>query len=131
MAATYGWPADLSAAAMVERMVALNKERYEAEARGTVNWLRPDYQAPTETRVRAAQAAMDIAQAHALLPWPKHAPAQFIALRTALAHGGPGEASDLAGRFEKPPAPARVRTMLKTLVALGQARDAGGERYAA
>ncbi len=131
VAAAYGWPANLSVTDVVARVVELNRERYEAEAHGTVKWLRPDYQAPAETRMRAAQAAMDITQAVAILPWPKQAPAQFIALRTALARGGPGGVPDLAGRFEKPPAPARVRTMLKTLVALGQARDAGGGRYAA
>ena len=131
VAAAYGWPVNLPTTDVVARVVALNRERYEAEAHGIVNWLRPDYQAPAEMRMRATQATMDIAQADAILPWPKQAPAQFIALRTALARGGPGGAPDLATRFEKPPAPARVRTMLKTLVALGQARDAGGGRYAA
>lgn len=131
VAAAYGWPATLTAPEIVARVVALNRERLTEEAAGRVRWLRPAYQAPAEIQVRAAQAAMDIAQATAILPWPKQAPAQFIALRTALARGGPGGVPDLAGRFEKPPAPARVRTMLKTLVALGQARDAGGGRYAA
>lgn len=131
VAAAYGWPVNLSAADVVARVVALNKERYEAEAHGIVNWFRPAYQAPAEMQVRGAQTVMDMAQATAILPWPKQAPEQFIALRTALARGGPGGASDLAGRFEKPPASARVRTMQKTLVALGQARNAGGGRYAA
>jgi hypothetical protein len=40
----YGWPQDLSDAEVIARLVALNKERAEEEARGIVRWLRPDYQ---------------------------------------------------------------------------------------
>ena len=96
-----------------------------------MQWLRPAFQAPTELRLRAAQAEMEVAASTAAMAWPNQAPAQFIALRTALVRGGPGHAQDLAGRFNKPPTPARLRNMLKTLVALGQARDTGGGGYAA
>ena len=40
----YGWPADLSDEQLLERLVALNKERAGEESRGEVRWLRPDYQ---------------------------------------------------------------------------------------
>ncbi len=46
VAAAYGWPADLPEAAILERLVALNRARAEEEARGTIRWLRPEYQAP-------------------------------------------------------------------------------------
>jgi hypothetical protein len=42
----YGWPADLSDDAILERLVALNKQRTLEEAAGHVRWLRPDYQIP-------------------------------------------------------------------------------------
>jgi hypothetical protein len=46
VAAAYGWPTDLSDEDIVTRLVALNKERAEEEARGLVQWLRPEYQVP-------------------------------------------------------------------------------------
>jgi hypothetical protein len=46
VAEAYGWPADLSDNDILTRLVALNKERAQEEARGIVRWLRPDYQIP-------------------------------------------------------------------------------------
>ena len=46
VADAYGWPADLSDDDILARLVALNKERAQEEARGLVRWLRPDYQIP-------------------------------------------------------------------------------------
>ena len=46
VAAAYGWPADLSETEILTRLVALNKERAQEEAEGTIRWLRPDYQIP-------------------------------------------------------------------------------------
>jgi len=42
----YGWPDDLSDEQIVERLVALNKERALEEKVGKIRWLRPDYQIP-------------------------------------------------------------------------------------
>ncbi len=131
VAAAYGWPADLPAAEIVERVVRLNKERAAEEAEGHVRWLRPEFQAPAEVRRQAAQAALDVGEAEAALPsWPAKAPEQFVALRAALARGGPARPADLARRFRGAP-DRKVGEMLRTLAALGQARDAGAGRYAA
>jgi hypothetical protein len=46
VAAAYGWPADLPEAEILTRLVALNQQRKEEEARGNIRWLRPDYQIP-------------------------------------------------------------------------------------
>jgi hypothetical protein len=46
VANAYGWPADLSPAQIIDRLVALNAERAAEEAAGTIRWLRPDYQIP-------------------------------------------------------------------------------------
>ena len=40
----YGWPQDLSDEEVIARLVTLDNERAEEEARGIVRWLRPDYQ---------------------------------------------------------------------------------------
>jgi hypothetical protein len=45
VAQAYGWPVDLSDAAILERLVALNHERAAEEATGHIRWLRPEYQA--------------------------------------------------------------------------------------
>lgn len=46
VADAYGWSVDLSDEDILARLVALNKERAQEEARGLVRWLRPDYQIP-------------------------------------------------------------------------------------
>ena len=46
VAAAYGWPVDLADDDILARLVALNKQRAQEEARGVVQWLRPDYQIP-------------------------------------------------------------------------------------
>ncbi len=46
VAEAYGWPADLADEEILARLVALNRERAQEEARGEIRWLRPDYQIP-------------------------------------------------------------------------------------
>jgi MmeI, DNA-methyltransferase domain/MmeI, target recognition domain len=46
VAAAYGWPADLTGADVLARLVALNQARIREEAGGTIRWLRPEYQIP-------------------------------------------------------------------------------------
>lgn len=132
VAAAYGWPASLSDAEVVARVVALNAERAAEEAEGHVRWLRPEFQAPEEMRRRAVQREMEVGEGTAagLRAWPKDAPSQFIVLRAALS-GGPASARDVAQRFKGAPRAGKVEEMLATLSALGQARPVGGGRYAA
>jgi hypothetical protein len=132
VAAAYGWPADLPDAEVVARVVALNAARAAEEAEGHVQWLRPDFQAPEEARRPAVQREMAIGEAatSVLRLWPKDAPAQFIALRSALTRG-PASARDVAHGFKGAPRAGKVDEMLATLAALGQARPVGGGRYAA
>jgi len=133
VAGAYGWPVDLPAAAIVERVVALNRERAAEEAAGQVRWLRPAYQAPAEAvlAARTEQLAMAVDAADVALPeWPKAVPAQFVALRAALARSGRAGAADLARQFYGA-RPARLTPILATLAALGQVREAGPGRYVA
>jgi hypothetical protein len=132
VAAAYGWPADLPDAAAVARVVALNAARVAEEAAGTIRWLRPEFQAPEETRRKAVQA--ELAVPEATLPsapaWPKDLPAQLVALRSTIARG-PASAQEVARRFKGAPRADKLREMLATLAALGQARDVGAGRFTA
>ncbi len=132
VAAAYGWPADLPAAAIVERVVALNRERVAEEAAGQVHWLRPAYQAPAEVAqaARKEQLAMAMEADAALPSWPKAVGAQYVALRAALARTGRAGPADLARQF-RGVRPAKLAPMLEALTAMGQAREAGGGRYVA
>jgi hypothetical protein len=132
VAAAYGWPADISDAAVIARVVTLNAERVKEEAAGTVRWLRPEFQAPEETRRKAVQTEMEVAETAApgAIAWPKDVPSQFIVLRTALTRG-PASAQDVSRRFKGAPRGAKMAEMLATLAALGQARPVGDGRYVA
>ncbi|MFN8011963.1 MAG: type IIL restriction-modification enzyme MmeI [Holophagaceae bacterium] len=98
VAEAYGWPADLSDEQILERLVALNKERAEEEKRGLIRWLRPEYQAKAAApvaeapRLVPAEEAEEIAAVAApaaagpaeARPWPSDRRAQFAALRDLL-----------------------------------------------
>ena len=81
VAAAYGWPVDLADGEIVARVVALNVQRRAEEAEGLVRWLRPEFQAPEETRRAATQPALGIepTEAPGAIVWPRDDPArQFI-----------------------------------------------------
>jgi hypothetical protein len=40
----YGWPTDITDSEVLDRLVSLNRERAEEEAKGIIRYLRPDYQ---------------------------------------------------------------------------------------
>ncbi|HXU24296.1 MAG TPA: hypothetical protein VN697_09725 [Tepidiformaceae bacterium] len=128
VAAAYGWPGDLAAAEIVARVVALNIARRAEEAAGQVRWLRPEFQAPAE-RARAPQGEMAVAQGEdaSLPPWPARDPERYVALRALLA-AGPARPTELSRRFRRANT-GKVREMLETLAALGQARRGDDGRY--
>lgn len=129
VASAYGWSANMTATEIVAHVVALNAERVAEEAAGKVRWLRPEYQAPEETRRRTAQAQLDMDEAGpGVVPWPKDLPAQYMALRSAL-EDGPMTPAQVGKRFSKAPS-KRLGDMLRTLAVLGQAREAAGGRFA-
>jgi len=109
--------------------VALNRERAAEEAAGHVRWLRPAFQAPAEPVVQKQQLAMAVDPGAILPAWPKQVPAQYVALRAALAGKGVTGPAELAQHFSGVRA-RKLAGMLDTLAALGQARDAGSGRYA-
>jgi hypothetical protein len=129
--AAYGWPADLAEDDILARLVALNRERAEEEFRGTVRWLRPEFQAgvyaaPTQREMEVAPA-IEAARAS----WPRDLPDQFKAVRAALTNrGAPAAVEEVAAHFVRARRD-RVAEVLETLVSLGQARQAGPGLYTA
>lgn len=128
----YGWPEDLSDEDILERLVALNRERALEEATGNVRWLRPDYQNPTGAAVETRDTR-DMSLEHAAEqgqhPWPKSLPGQVSIVRAVLSDIGEADTKMLAGKF-KGAGEKTLTPILESLVALGQARALGDGRYA-
>lgn len=133
MAAAYGWPAELSGEEILERLVALNRERAEEEAQGQIRWLRPDYQNPEGLATRRAARAAELDLGATVLAaagksaWPKTLPERVQAVRTALATlDRPASVEEVAALFKR----ARrqdVSALLQTLTELNhlQKTEAG------
>ncbi|MHA6719162.1 class I SAM-dependent DNA methyltransferase [Sphingomonas sp. RS6] len=134
VAEAYGWPVDLSDADILERLVALNKERAAEEARGKVRWLRPDFQAPGyQAPAEQAKLALDApqkARAEAL-EWPGALPDQVVAVASVVARSArPVAANDVARAFKGKRATS-VLPVLDALAGMGRLRKLEDGRYAA
>ena len=115
------------------RLVALNKERAEEEARGHIRWLRPAYQNPTGVQAATGKTTdMDLGVVAKIekAPWPKTLPAQIAAVREALNEAGEATPDQIARRFVRARA-GTVEPLLDSLAALGQADKGEDGRYAA
>jgi hypothetical protein len=124
---------DLSEEDILFRLVALNKERAEEEARGHILWLRPDYQNPEGRQaVKGKTKDMDLGVTVKVekAPWPKTLPDQIAAVREALAEMGEATPDQIARRFMRARTTS-VQPLLESLAALGQAELVGEDRYAA
>lgn len=135
VAQAYGWPATLTDTEIVTRIVALNAERAAEEASGQIRWLRPDFQAPgVVAQAKATQATLDMPQTQdaTLPPWPKDIPAQFVALRQLLTSTAtPIAIPAVASSFKGAPRAAKLKEMLSSLAALGQAQALTDGRFVA
>jgi hypothetical protein len=124
-----GWPHDLTDEQILEKLVALNKERADEEKRGLVRWLRPDFQNPTGkgsatmTQVALTEDDADdeapVVAPVAAAPWPKKMAAQIQAVRDLVTRS-PDEiaATDIARAFKGAKA-KDVEDVLESLTALG------------
>jgi hypothetical protein len=133
VADAYGWPVDLSDEDILLRLVALNKERAEEEARGHIRWLRPDYQNPTgvqATKGKTADMDLGVVAKIEKAPWPKALPEQIAAVREALSEMGEATPEQIARRFVRGRA-VTVEPLMDSLAALGQAEKGEDGRYAA
>jgi hypothetical protein len=111
---------------ILERLIALNHERADEERRGTVRWLRPEFQNPegksqkaiaAEVRATPTEAKKEKAQKQ---PWPKSLSAQAAAVQAALA--APVDEAAVAKRFTRANKD-RIAELLETLAPLGRARQ--------
>ena len=129
MAAAYGLAEALPPAAILDHLVALNRDRVREEAAGHVRWLRPAFQAPASIPA-ATQASLDVGAAPAPAPlgapeWPRDLAGQFVALRGLLAAGPAGPAA-----LRRPPRADTLRDLLAAMQAMGQAGPLGDGRWA-
>jgi hypothetical protein len=135
--AAYGWPATLTDAEILERLVALNAERAAEEKRGIIHWLRPDYQAKSQKEMilperegkpakkSKTKTAKPVRKSKSI--WPKTLAERVQTLETALHHfSAPASPADLAKQFKRA-RPADVAEILETLLTLGRARKQGGK----
>ena len=118
-------PADQAEAEeeLLMRLVELNKQRAEEEARGIVRWLRPEYQAPdsvqTEVDIapKAAATKPEATTNKGKATFPKAIPDQLRVLREALAERSHTTES-LAELFKRKPRKS-VEEGLLSLAAVG------------
>lgn len=105
VAGAYGWPANLTEEEILERLVALNKERAIEEARGLIRWLRPEYQNPqggqqTELQVGSTEEVAKMITE--LSEWPKNLAEQAQAVQRLIQqYQHPVSAKDLSKQFKK------------------------------
>lgn len=133
----YGWPHDLADEEILERLVALNRERAEEEKNGLVRWLRPEFQAP-KGAVAATQAVLagteevEATEKSTVgeVVWPKKLPGQIAAVRELFRGTGRALRLDEVVRAFKGAKKKDAETVLESLTALGllTAFEAGGER---
>ncbi|MGA1799279.1 DNA methyltransferase [Sphingomonas sp. 4RDLI-65] len=139
VAQAYGWAEDhaagrLADAVIIERLVALNKERAAEEAHGLIRYLRPEFQDPGYRT--PVSATFDLGDGAAAVPdniilWPATLTEQVGAVQQVLAAAAaPLAAQDIARSFKGKRA-ATVRPVLDALAGLGMARRLTDGRYAA
>ncbi len=134
VAEAYGWPVTLSDEQILEKLVALNKERAAEERQGKVRWLRPEFQAPKDTAAKPKQIEAELVageEAKTKPVFPKVAGEQVTAVRALLAaEGKPIKAGELARRFKQgKKVEPRVAELLQIMAAIGQAQTENGSRY--
>jgi hypothetical protein len=144
VAEAYGWPTDLPAPELLQRLVHLNHQRAREEQAGHVRYLRPAYQAPetvqaglvlpepapiAAVKVKGKKAtkssgaiALSANGAEVSNTWPQELAQQMQALRTAIQLAEtPFTAAQLAQLF-RGAGPARIQPLLDTLATLGLVR---------
>ena len=131
---------------LLTRLVALNRERAAEERRGTVRWLRPDYQIPKlDHKVKTAEDVEQV-EAQLVVPetadgkpaWPEDELDRIRVVRDLLGRApAPLAPEALSAAFRgrnSAPRKKRVEQVLQTLVAAGVAQQGidgqdGGSRF--
>lgn len=141
VADAYGWPANLPEEVVLEKLVALNKERAAEESRGLVRWLRPEYQNPqgvqqTGIDIESTEEVLTTTTVQALQEWPKSLSEQAQAVQRALQqYDSPISPEDLSAQFKPITKAAKVQrrqqidSLLQTLNGLGLLRKTEQGQY--
>lgn len=136
----YGWPQTLTDEEILEKLVALNRERAEEEKRGHVRWLRPDYQIPRFGKGLDKMAAKE-EQIEALLgveekgakkgSFPTDAVGQTAAVFAALAASqGAITVADIAAGYRKSKNLEKtIAGVLASLARLGHVTTKDGKTF--
>jgi hypothetical protein len=131
VADAYGWPVNLTEEEILEKLVALNKERAAEEANGLIRWLRPEYQNPQGGQQTGMHmTTTETPKATTELPeWPKTLAEQAQAVqRMVHQYHHPISAADIAGQFVEAKKAAnaarmqQIENILETIYTLGLLR---------
>jgi len=130
----YGWPNDLPDEAILQRLVALNRERAADERKGRVQWLRPEFQVSRDVRAPPKQFEAELVEGEEKIVKPSFptTPADQVTTIRALlaATGKPIRAGELARQFKQGKrVENRVAELLQIMAAIGQAQTENGSRY--
>ncbi|MEQ8345635.1 MAG: hypothetical protein RIB84_17785 [Sneathiellaceae bacterium] len=138
VAAAYGWDVDLPEEEILARLVQLNRERVAEEARGSVRWLRPDYQQPRFGRSAEGSGQM-AAELVAALPkavrkpsFPADDMAQTAAVMAALVDAPAAvDVAAIARQYRRgKTVEVRIAATLAALARMGYAATTdGGSHY--
>lgn len=141
VAQAYGWPANLSTEAILEKLVALNKERAAEEANGLVRWLRPEYQHPqgvaqSSLNIETTAATATASTAAELIEWPASLAEQAQAVQRLLQQfAQPISAAIIHQQFKKTSKAAaasreqKIGQLLETISTLGLLRKTDDGLY--
>lgn len=134
VAEAYGWPTGIAEEEAFAALVALNARRAEDEARGMVQWLRPDLvpttRGPLAKPPESTIALPAVPRARSVkLPFPSK-PIPQVAAVLAAPSAGPLDADAIVGRFRRSPrVPRAVREILAALAGVGETSELGQGRY--
>ncbi|HEX4767428.1 MAG TPA: DNA methyltransferase [Lichenihabitans sp.] len=129
VAEAYGWPVGLSDDDILDRLVALNRERAAEEAWGFVRWLRPEYQM-SRFGLGKEKAELDLvggmmrdeaaAPASPRPSYPADEAAQTAMVMAALARAtGPLDATAISAAFKGRGNVAKIAAVLNSLYRMG------------
>lgn len=128
----YGWPVTLSPESILTRLTSLNRLRADAEVRGEVHWLRPEFQASVVRRAKTTELGLPAPKVVPLrTTWPRGMTDQVLSVRRVLAaENRPLHVTDVAKYFLHAPKD-RIEATLETLAALGHVQPLRDGRFAA
>jgi hypothetical protein len=135
----YGWPPDLRDEQIFQELVDLNAERAEEEKKGTIRWLRPDFQNPSGKRSATQETLLALEEEEApppseVKPWPKKLADQMVAVRHRVASPGKVFSLESVAAAFKGARKKDVEGILDAFAAFGVLtafKTAGGKRWRA